>query len=577
MATIKFDKDAVSENIRTLISIGIGSTSPDGVPSFGNADVELHQEAINRTGTPISATTPLGQNISGLGMNFRQLDDPSRQGEDNAVLRIGELQGKKFENQARLEESIRKDIAFSSAQNQVDVLTDALRLMPPGDRKNEVTRGLTQATQIRDKALENATRRASSELNTQNALLDADIARLEAQRVALAERAAKIGKEKDVIFPPTTVNAVISSGVVTSPLDADKFLRSSPDATKEMFRQGGARFNTGKPLEYWDGLIDAGGRTLYQDFLVNSVPLDQQDNMRAAIVKMDETMLRARTAAKDEVDKAIKAGGTAKLKEFNDNPELRAQEEFKAFDTIMRQTNYNNYQARVLGASPTDIDQSWFGQNQDDYEIAKVIQGMVNPNASSIESAYAAAAKSVMETRGISQQRAVGIVGKMLDNYRSQFNSVHKPLGASVSQQRYDGMLQAFSFNMITIDKIRVDQQEQGPALVVGGDLPPSPGIKAEDINKVLKAIGLDFSSGGKSQVSRRTQTGQTGNEGKPRSDFATGRGAKLLNDATERQMREILKQFELQGGDTAQLEEIINAVKTDPQFSRVTTPGVRG
>lgn len=562
MATLKFDKDAVSENIRTLISSGIGSTSPDGIPSFGNIDVELHQEAISRTGTPISATRPLGQNTSGLGMNFKQLDNQALAGADNVVLRIGELQGQKFENQAKLEEAVRGDIALSSAQNQVDVLTDAIRLMPPGKRRDEVTRGLAQATQIRDKALENATRRAGSQLNTKNALLDADIARLEAQRVSLAEKEARSGKAKDTVFPPTTANAVVASGVVDNLVDADKFLRSSPPATQEMFRQGGARFNTGKPLEYWDSLIDAGGRTLYQDFLINSVPLDQQDNMRAAIIKMDQTIVSARAAAKASVDKVIKEGGAEKLKEFNDNKDLRAQEEAQAFDTIMRQTNYNNYQARALGASPTDIDQSWFGQNLDDYEIAKEIQGQVNPNSNSIEQAYSAAAKSIMATRGISQQRAVGIVGKILDNYKSQFNSVNKPLGANVSQQRYDGMLKAFSLNMLTLDKIRAAQETQGPALVVGGDLPPPSGVGPEDINRVLNTLKRGLTPTGKSTVSRSPATGNTGSTGKPPVSPAVGRGAAIRNAETERQMKDIVARFSNSPAELSQLEALITQAK---------------
>ena len=45
--TIKFDEDAVSENIRNLLAQGVGKTI-DGVPSFNNADIELHQNIIRR-------------------------------------------------------------------------------------------------------------------------------------------------------------------------------------------------------------------------------------------------------------------------------------------------------------------------------------------------------------------------------------------------------------------------------------------------------------------------------------------------------------------------------------------------
>lgn len=576
MATLKFDKDAVSENIQTLLSVGIGTRDPDGQASFGNRDIELHQEAIGRSRSPVGATRPVGLG-GGVGSNFNQLEDADRMGEIEINTRIGELQAQQFENKAKIQESVMKDSVYATAQQQVDILTDAIRLAPASKRP-ELTSALAQANQIRDAALGNAEKRAGIELNKQNNLLNADIARLTARQEALAKEAARVGKQKDTTFPQGTINAVLASGVAKDALDANKFLRSSPPATQEMFRQGAIGLSTGKPLEYWNGLIDAGGRKSYQDFLVNSVPPDQQDNVRVAINKMDERMNKARIAVKQSIDVALKdedTGGALRL-QFNEDDDARARMEAELFDGLMRDGNYAGFSGQILRASPQDIDQSWFGQNQDDYEHAKAMQEMVNPESTSIEMGYAQAIKSIMETRGISQQHALGIAGRILENQRTNYDNVNKPLGAGVSQSKFQETLSALNYKLLTINKLRDVEAEQGPALVVGGDLPAGSGLDPADINRALNWVKnqalaapatTESRTGGRTSPAapnpsaRTTGTPDTGGSvqdllersvGKPTNSLEEERNKEILRlfDSQPESIQALLDKIQAQGGN---------------------------
>lgn len=580
MATLKFDKDAVSENIQTLLSTGIGSRSPDGAASFGNVDVELHQQAIGRTGSPISATRPVGLG-GGIGSNFNQLEDPDSMGEIEVNNRIGELQAQQFENKARIQESVLKDGVYATSQQQVDILTDAIRLAP-SSRRPQLVAALAQANMIRDAALGNAEKRAGIELNKDNNLLNADIARLTARQEALAKASAKTGKEAATTFPDVTINAVLASGLADDPLDANKLLRNSPPATKEMWRQGAIGMTTGKPLEYWSGLIDLGGRKSYQNFLINTVPPDQQDNVRVAINKMDVRMERTRAVVKNTIETSLKnkdTGGALRL-QFNQDDEARPRMEQELFDDIMRNGNYAQFSGNVLGASPQDIDQSWFGNNQDDYEIAKTMQEMVNSESTSIEQGYVQAIKGIMETKGISQQRALGIAGKILDNQRVNYNNVNKPLGAGVSQSKFQQMMKALNYKLLTIDKIRTIEVTQGPALVVGGDIAqtenPSFGLDPTDINRALKwveqqlATSPDLSPGSTPAPTGTPRPGQAGTSG----PNPTSRTRATGTPATGGSIQDILEKSLKKPKDAQEQAEQDRLFEL---FGFSTTPGIRG
>ena len=202
MAELKFDKDAVSENIRTFLSTGIGSTSPQGTPQFGNRDAELHQEVLARTQTPVSANTPIGANVSGMGQNFRSLDDPEMAGVRDVTIRIGELEGQKFENKAELTSLIQADFGVANSDQQVQILSDAMRMAGDPRKKAKLGQALQSATLIRDQAVEAATLKANAELGRRNALLDADIARLTSRKQSLDEEAIRTGRANKLGFPP---------------------------------------------------------------------------------------------------------------------------------------------------------------------------------------------------------------------------------------------------------------------------------------------------------------------------------------------------------------------------------------
>lgn len=458
----KFDKDAVSENIRTFLSTGIGSTSPQGTPQFSNRDVQLHQEAIANTQTPISANTPIGGNVSGMGVNFRSLDDPELAGARDVTMRIGELEGQKFENKAELTELIQSDFGVANAEQQVQILSDAMRMAGDPRKKAKLGQALQSATLIRDQAVEAATLKANAELGRRNALLDADIARLTSRKQALDEEAVRTGRANKLAFPPAMTAGVISAGRADTVAGAEAHLKVSPAATVEMWRQGTARFNTGNPLPYWDGLIDAGGREAYQDYIIDQVPDTDKENVANQINKMDDRMAKARVRAKQEVEASLqgKKAGPRRF-EFGKNPELRAQAELQKFDEIMRDANFTDFQDRLISASPQDLDKSWFGTNDEDFELAKQLQGMLQPGLGSAEIVYTEAAKRLMASKGISQTRALGIVGRIWDNMRNQHDIVNKPLGAGVSQKRYDIMERTMNSNMFKIDQIKIDQASQ--------------------------------------------------------------------------------------------------------------------
>lgn len=570
MAELKFDKDAVSENIRTFLSTGIGSTSPQGTPQFGNRDVQLHQEVLANTRTPVSSTTPIGENVSGMGLNFRSLDDPELAGVRDVTIRIGELEGQKFENKAELTELVQGDFGVSNAEQQVQILSDAMRLAGDPRKKAKIGQALQSATLIRDQAVEAATGAANAELGKRNALLDADIARLSARKQALDEEAVRAGKANKLGFPPSMLAGVIASGRANNTEEAGAFLKVSPPITVEMWRQGTARFNTGNPLPYWDGLIDAGGRESYQDYIIDQVPDTEKENVAAQIVKMDDRMAKARIAAKASVDATLegKKAGPRRFA-FQKEPELRAQAEAQAFDTIMREANFTDFQSRLVSASAQDLDQSWFGTNQDDFELAKEMQNMLNPALGSAEMVYAEAAKRMMAARGISQVRALSIAGRIWDNMRNQHDTVNKPLGAGVSQKRYDSMIRTMNSNMFQIDQLKIEAAtraaEAGPALVTGADIPEDTELLSDQltdfgsaINKLLNAPSATPGpsaippGGGRGQAS----TGEI--QATPIGVVPPGAARSgNINALIEEQNKAIIRRFDDQGGAQALLDRI--------------------
>ena len=492
---IQFDQDAVSENIRQLISQGVGRIDETGVPSFNNADIALHQNIIRRERglSPISITEPTGINVNTQALSFDGLNSPSLQGMRDLTMQIGELEGQKKENSSRLALMLQNEPNVVMSNEAVQALADELSLVPldQTDIRREIEGDLFQATKLAKTAREDALARAGIDEKKQNNLIDSDIAKLQAQQSVLAleqERQEKILARR--AFSDTMLRATVGAGVAKDLDQADKFLRAAPRETQEMVRRVAVGITSKNYIEAYDAGIDLGGRTLGEDMIVNGAPVEEQDNVRVALKQNADRMAIARRQARELVS------GEAAVQDptLRTDAKSRAARENQIFDGLMRDATFGGYEGVLLGTSSDELDASWFNNNQELLEVGKMIVDLIPPDADNMETAFATVGERLL-SQGVDRTLVLRSMGKIIDARASSWNTTNRFLGLSVSREKLKTKTQAISATIFNLDRIRTSRLSAANTVAAGSaaDIGPLGLFGLSELNQTqASGIGLN-------------------------------------------------------------------------------------
>lgn len=452
---IQFDQDAVSVNIRALLDKGIGSIDETGAPSFNNADIALHQNLIRRERglSPISITAPSGINTNTQALNFDGLNNTSLQGMRDLTLKIGELEGQKLEQSSAIALAIQNEPNVVMTNEVVSNLADELSMVPLDqiDIRREIEGDLVQATAMAKSAREDAVARAGIDEKKVFRLIDADIARLTAQQKVLALEQ----EQQDAIlarrgFSDTMLSAVVAAGQADNKDQADKLLRTSPQATQEMVRRVSTGIRSRNYLEAYDIGIDLGGREFGEDMIVNGAPVEQQEAVRVALGQNRIRMDKAREEARAEV----RGEATVQDPTLRTDAKARAIRENQIFDGKMRDATFNGWERVLLNTSSEELDASWFNNNDEMLQIGKMIVDLIPPDADNMETAFANVGSRLLN-QGIDRTLMLKAMGKIIDARVSSWNETNKFLGLTVSREKLSTKNKAISANIFNLDRIR--------------------------------------------------------------------------------------------------------------------------
>jgi len=469
VARLKFDKDAVSENIRRLMSAGVGTMVPSGqgsVPSFTNKDIQVHAESIGRTLGPLGIQEPLGARVDGQGLNFKALDTPELQNIRDITIKIGELEGRQLENDAQLGFMLQTDPAVVSAQSLVNQLSNELAITNTPEGKLVVQAELVAATKLLNSAMDTGIQKAGIQQKAQNSIIQADIARLSARKQVLVDEQARVdtGKVKEPVAPAIMSDWVMKVDLAKDLKGADKILNAMSPEQFSMVRDQSAAVRNGRPIELWDSRFDV-SRDLAERYILESVPPSDVEATRLSINRINKQIVKATEIASNNVAAAAKVDITLR----DDKAIQRAI--FQAIDAEMREATFIAYESRLLALDPNELDPTWFKQGTPQLELAQQVVSLVNsedPNGAA--SAYANAANQLLR-RGIDRTLVFDTMRGIMDAERSAWDNINKHVGAEVTNMKYNAMISTLGLKLFNANRLdRVMKFEEAISTgVLGG------------------------------------------------------------------------------------------------------------
>lgn len=469
MAELKFNKDAVSENLRRLISMGIGTMTPSGqgsVPSFTNRDVQVHAQSIGRTLGPIGVQEPLGARTDGQGLDFKALDTPELQNIRDITIKIGELEGQQLENDAQLGFMLQTDPAVVSAQSLVSQLSNELAITTTPENKAEVQAELITATKLLDSAMDTGIQKAGIQQKTQNNIIQADIARLSARKQVLLDEQSRIdaGKIKEPVAPAIMSDFVMKVDLAKTPREADRVLNAMPKDQFDMILAQSTAVRQGRPIELWDPIFDAGGRDLAERYILESIPPTDVEATRLAINRVNQQMVNANAVAIKDVQLEVNEGQLPR----DDDAIQRRQLEIR--DSLMREATFLSFESRLLTLDGSELDPSWFAQGTPQLELAQQMVNLVNKDdPGGVASAYAAAANQLLR-QGKGRNLINSTINGIMESQQSAWNNINKHVGAEVTRAKYQSMINTLGLKIFNSDRLakQAEFAEQTQRVLVG-------------------------------------------------------------------------------------------------------------
>lgn len=489
---ITFGDDAVSENIRQLLAQGVGSRDETGVPSFNNADIELHQNIIRRERglSPISATAPTGSTtVNTMSLNFDGLNSPGMQGMRELTMQIGELEGQKLQISSNIALALQNEPSVVMANEAVAALSDELAMVPLDqvDIRAEIEGDLLQATQLAKAATDDALVRAGIDEKRQLKIIDSDIAKLTAQQKVLNLEQAQ--QEKILArrgFSDSILRTVVGADLAKDLDQADKLLRSSPPAFADMTRRIATGINSKNYLEAYDVGIDLGGRKAGEDMIVNGAPVEERENVRVALKQNAARMDVNRKLAQDEVRQLSIADPALRTQE------TKAAKENQIFDGLMRDATFGGYERVLLGTNSDELDASWFNNNQEMLDVGKLIMDLIPEDADNMETAFSTVGQRLL-SQGVDRTIMLRAMGKIIDARAASWNTTNRFLGLNVSREKLKTKTQAISANIFNLDRIQQSRLSAANTVAAGSaaDIGPLGLFGLSELNQA-SALGLN-------------------------------------------------------------------------------------
>ncbi len=348
---IEFDSDAVSENVRALLSKGIGRTedfpgriSAVGVPEFNNDDIRRHQALTGQASPGILGQSPNQGALAITGANFRSLDDTTFNNIQDVQTRIAELQAQQFENDAKLASELQKDPVVSGAQSILGSLQMERALTTTPAKFAKLDQQIQRAQVAMDNAMKIAGVRVQGELARRNNLLNADITRLQgrmANLTALDKKASEGQSRGSKLIVPEVMAEIIKDAVpeLETDNDVNRWFQGATRETQEMFRK--AMQNGPNHMPLWDPSINAGDRKAYETWLVSKVPEEEKAGVIAQIGITKERMKIMRAKAIEEAELKLK-GSSDEDKVFKtqtiQDPDFLARSVEVRFQQLMQES-----------------------------------------------------------------------------------------------------------------------------------------------------------------------------------------------------------------------------------------------
>lgn len=442
MAEITFNKDAVSSNVRTLLSKGIGNRvdnsgrpSATGTPSFTGEDVRKHQALIAGRASPSGIASPDQSSGADIAADFKGLDDQTFNSIQDVNTRIAELQAQQFENDAQLIREMQKDPTVAGAQSILGSLQMERGLTTNPERFAEIDRNIAVAQRGMDQAEAAAAKRVTSELGARNDMLNADIARLQGRLqnlTALDEKnkAAKAGQDRaSKLVVPQGMAEIIKDAVpeLITDNDVNRWVQIAPKAEIAMYRK--ALQNGVNYMPLWDNTITLGDPAGYETFLVQQAP----ESERAGVIQQINITKARMAVAREQALSAFKLASEADTDEGKlIRQQMIQSDEFGAaqveanFQQLMQEGNATDFDNQVLGGLIDFIDPK--GYSQGNFERAQELQAKIPQDAISAEQGIVSALKNMDMTTDEKMTLAAQYMGQQA----FRFNTIARFTGSNV-------------------------------------------------------------------------------------------------------------------------------------------------
>lgn len=485
MATLKFNADAVSENVRQLLSKGIGSRedfpgriSAVGVPEFNNDDIRRHQALLDQAAPGILGQTPDQGAAAITGANFRSLDDTTFNNIQDVQTKISELQAQQFENDAKLQAELQKDPVVAGAQSILGSLQMERAMTSDPKKFGRLDQEIQRAQVAMDNAMKIAGERVQGELGRRNNLLNADITRLQgrlANLQALDKKATEGQSRGSKLAVPLGMAEMIKGGnpKLLTDEDVNRWVQGATRETMRMWRKAFQNGPNHMPL--WDPSIDEGNRQSYETWLVSLAPEGERESLVAQIGITKERMKAMRAAATAEAQ--LKLVGSSdedkafKLQSIQDDTFLVRSVEVR-FQQLMMEGNAGDFDNQVLGGLIDFVDPK--GYSPDLFPFAQELQAKIPQDAASATAGVLAALRNMDMNFKDKQRLASEFMGQQAFRFNKNARFTGSNVPGSLIRNAQNNIIMALN-NQALIDAqkelIKGDEKAKRIMLSRGGAL----------------------------------------------------------------------------------------------------------
>ena len=454
------EEGAVEQGFQRLFNEGVAkptviSPHTDGVPLFDNDSIRRFLANTNQL-SPQSFPGAVGPDDVPNTLSANS-DPTSTNDSVNGIMtlnsRIAQSQSKQLENQRIALAGIDNNAAVRATSVELGVLTMQQLALAPGDTEgqNQLQAKIAIAHKNRELAMTMATDEANRKVDIQNFDLQQQVvqdkARIENLKLFRQTEAAA-----ELSIPGKMADAIVAGYNVANRKEAEIIAANQQPAQRALWFE--ASSNPEGVFNDWSNPNRLSDADNYTEYVINAAPPELREQIREHLLQSDKRIkdvsLEAQVITQQRAADAARASASGGGDSPYDDDEFAKSSFLALRKQLWDEAVVNSFHEQVQGAPPGALKPGQF-DSQEEYEMARVLQGSLDPDALNAETAIVQAIQRL--PANMDRELLKGAVANMIKAHRQTFNINNKYSGSLMDIQTSKSLSDSIMLNLLAVTK----------------------------------------------------------------------------------------------------------------------------